>query len=100
MSPYRLTLEAAADMDEILEALLQEHPGVVITVLDDLEVAFQQLVDFPHSGHIRTDITSLPVRFWTVHSYAVNYDSEISPLTIIRVLHWRRDIEEVLGNEV
>jgi len=51
-------------------------------------------------GTMRRDITSLPVRFWTVTkfpNYVIVYRPDAAPLQVIAVLHGKRDLKEVLG---
>jgi plasmid stabilization system protein ParE len=50
-------------------------------------------------GHIREDITDLPVRFWPVGSYLIVYDAGKRPIEILRVLHGARDVESILGSQ-
>lgn len=60
--------------------------------------AFDLLAEMPGIGHSREDLTSLPVLFWPIKqtSYAAIYKNA-SPVEIIRVVHWRRDIATLLG---
>lgn len=51
-------------------------------------------------GTRRIEITSLPVRFWTITrfpNYVVVYRPETEPLQIIAVLHGERNIKAILG---
>jgi len=36
------------------------------------------------------------VRFWPVFSYLIVYDPLKKPVEIVRVLHGKRDVEEIL----
>ena len=50
-------------------------------------------------GTKREDISSLPVRFWTVTkypNYAIVYRPEAKPLQVIAVVHNKRDLKQVL----
>jgi len=50
-------------------------------------------------GTVRRDVTSLPVRFWTVQrfpNYVIVYRPETVPLQVIAVLHGRRDLKSIL----
>lgn len=52
------------------------------------------------SGHIRQDLTDLPVRFWTIprfRHYVIVYDPNSHPVRIIRVLHGSLDIPHHLN---
>ena len=51
-------------------------------------------------GHVRPDLTKLPVRFWTLPSYPnyiVVYRPETNPLQILRLLHAKRNIRRILN---
>jgi len=59
-------------------------------VLEDIYTTIGLLVQFPHQGHRRADLTSRPVRFQTVRNYLIAYAPDEKPLLIIAVLHGRR----------
>ena len=56
----------------------------------------QRLAAFPNIGHLRTDLTDEPLRFWCVYSYLIVYRPEQRPLEVIAVVHGARDVEKVL----
>jgi hypothetical protein len=46
-------------------------------------------------GTVRKDLTSLPLRFWVLTpypNYFIVHVSETTPLQIIHILHWARNI--------
>jgi plasmid stabilization system protein ParE len=50
-------------------------------------------------GAKRTEITSLPVRFWTVTkfpNFIVVYRPDGNPLQVIAVIHGKRDMKALL----
>jgi plasmid stabilization system protein ParE len=50
-------------------------------------------------GTKRQDITSLPVRFWTLRkfsNYVIVYRPDTAPLQVVAVLHGKRDLKKVL----
>jgi plasmid stabilization system protein ParE len=50
-------------------------------------------------GTKRQDITTLPVRFWTITkfpNYVIVYRPETVPLQVVAILHGKRDLKEVL----
>jgi antitoxin ParD1/3/4 len=50
-------------------------------------------------GHIRPDLTTRPLRFWTLTRYSkyiVVYRPERAPIQIIAVLHRKRNLRRVL----
>jgi plasmid stabilization system protein ParE len=49
---------------------------------------------------MRRDITSLPVRFWTISkfpNYVIVYRPETAPLQVIAVLHGKRDLKRAVS---
>jgi plasmid stabilization system protein ParE len=65
-------------------------------VLQQITIAFRLLASHPEAGHFRRDLTSLPVKFWSVFSYLIVYDPAAKPIAIVRVLHGRRDVQAIL----
>lgn len=54
----------------------------------------------PFTGHSRLDLTTRPLRFWTLTrcpNYAVVYRPETAPLEIVAVMHGKRNIRRTLG---
>lgn len=53
----------------------------------------------PMRGHSRADLTSRPLRFWTVNryrNYTIVYRPETLPLQVIAVLHGKRNLRRLL----
>jgi plasmid stabilization system protein ParE len=92
----RLTPEAQANVDEIGAFIADDSVDAALRVLDALEDAFSLLAATPEIGHKREDLTTRPVKFWSVYSYLVVYDPASAPLTIVAVLHGARDVERLL----
>jgi plasmid stabilization system protein ParE len=93
---FVLTPEAQAHIDEIGAYIAQDSVDAALKVYAALEEAFELLAERPGLGHSREDLTDRALRFWSVFSYLVVYDSESQPLTIIAVLHGARDVEKLL----
>jgi plasmid stabilization system protein ParE len=92
--------EAREDLREIRDYLVsQGGRRLARYVLQEIAAAFRLLVLHPDIGHFRQDLTSLPVKFWSVFSYLIVYDPAARPVAIVRVLHGRRDVETILGRE-
>ena len=54
----------------------------------------------PYAGHVRLDLTSLPLRFWTLSRfsrYILVYDHVSNPSSIIRILHGATDLAPQFG---
>lgn len=95
-SRYQLTLEAQTHVDQIGVYIARDSINAALKIYDALEEAFELLAQSPGIGHTREDLTSRPVKFWSVYSYLVVYDPESRPVTILAVLHGARDVEHLL----
>jgi plasmid stabilization system protein ParE len=94
---YRLSREAFEDLREIRDYLREEASATLANrMLDELSAGFRFLNRNPGVGHTRHDLTSLPVKFWRVHSYSVVYSPEKGGIEIVRVLHGSRDVASIL----
>lgn len=98
MSRYVLTAEAQQDLQQIRDYLLREAGfRVARHVMTSIVAAFHALVRTPGQGHRREDLTPREeVLFWAVFSYLVVYRIDKRPLTIIAVIHGKRNVEELL----
>jgi plasmid stabilization system protein ParE len=96
MSGFVLTPAAEGDLRKIVEYLEGDSPGAIMKVVEALDDAMRLLADNPGIGHLRSDLTHHAVRFWPVFRYLVIYRPDTSPLQIIRVLHGRRDVKQLL----
>jgi toxin ParE1/3/4 len=94
---YILSPEAKDDLREIREYLVgRGRRRLARYVLQEIRAAFRLLASRPEAGHLRQDLTPLPLKFWPVFSYPIVYDPAARPLDIVRVLHGRRDVEAIL----
>ena len=92
-----LTPEAQDDLFAIQDFIAEGHPHAAVDLVDALFDAFDRLASHPFMGHKREDLTSRDVRFWNVRSYLIIYNSNTTPLTIVRVLSGYRDIASILS---
>jgi len=96
MSRYELAREALDDLDElwlyVAEDSLDAANRTAATILDACDL----LVDHPHIGHTRTDLTDRPVLFWASGKYLIVYRPETEPLRVVAVLHASRDVATLL----
>jgi plasmid stabilization system protein ParE len=98
MTRYVLTLEAQKDLRQIRDYLTMEAGfRVARHVIASMVEAFRRLAQTPGQGHFREDLTSRKeLRFWTVFSYLIVYRIDERPLTVIAVIHGKRDVEKTL----
>jgi plasmid stabilization system protein ParE len=82
VASYLLSPEAREDLHDI-RAYLVGKGGKRLArhVLQEISAAFRLLASRPEAGHLREDLTPLPVKFWSVFSYLIVYDplSDRSP---------------------
>jgi len=56
------------------------------------------VAEAPMRGHTRSDLTSRPLRFWTLTrypTYTVVYRPETPPLQVVAVLHGKRNVRRI-----
>lgn len=98
MARYILSPEAKEDLRDIRGYLVsQGGKRLARYVLHEITAAFRLLASHPEAGHLRQDLTPLPVKFWSVFSYLIAYDPAARPITIVRVFDGRRDVRNILN---
>jgi|ERR1700691_4508819 antitoxin ParD1/3/4 len=96
---FQLTPRALNDLDEIWEYIAADNVNAANRVESAILAACTSLARHPLLGSKRTEITNLPVRFWTVTkfpNFIVVYRPDTKPLRIVTVLHGKRDIKTFL----
>jgi toxin ParE1/3/4 len=88
---FELHPGAASDIAGILEFIAKDNPLAARRVREEILDAIRRLVTFPHQGHQRTDLTSMPLRFQSVRDYLIAYAADEKPLLVLSVLHGRRN---------
>jgi toxin ParE1/3/4 len=98
MSRYVLTTEAQYDLKQIRDYVLDEGGfRAARYVIASLVTGFRALARTPGQGHRRGDLSEREeLRFWSVFSYLIVYRIDKKPLTIIAILHGKRDVEHLL----
>jgi toxin ParE1/3/4 len=97
MRNFIVSPNAAEDLNEIWEYVAHEwgEPRADQT-LHELVTAFGDLAKSPGVGHLRQDLTSLRLHFFTLDSYLIVYTRDTSPLPIHAVMHSSRNIRKLL----
>ncbi|MEM1201719.1 MAG: type II toxin-antitoxin system RelE/ParE family toxin [Acidobacteriota bacterium] len=98
MSRFLLTETAEGDLEEIL-AFIVERDGVgrAEHVLGHFLDAFDNLAASPRIGHRKRYLTGDALRWWPVFRFLVLYDPDASPLTVMRIVHGARDLDQIFG---
>lgn len=99
MSVYALTPLAKADILDIWCYIADDSEDAADRVEQAVYDACALVAQAPRRGHSRPDLTSRPLRFWTLTrypNYTVVYRPETAPLQIVAVLHGKRNIRRIL----
>jgi len=97
MNSFRLSPEAARDIEEIWEYIARDSVRAARRVRLGLLAACRRLAQHPGLGHRREDLTDKPVLFWPVYSYLIIYNPTTKPLEIVRILHGAQDLPRLLS---
>jgi plasmid stabilization system protein ParE len=96
---YDVSPVALDDLDAAAAFIAEKSARAAERFLDEIYDSFEALAANPHLGHRGTDLTSLPVFFWTAFKgYAVIY-RKTEPLQVVRVLAWKQDVSALLSGE-
>ncbi|MEX2302892.1 MAG: type II toxin-antitoxin system RelE/ParE family toxin [Bryobacterales bacterium] len=96
MKRFRLSPEAADDINEIWRFIAEHNIDAAERVRAELLNACRLLTGNPGLGHRRLDLTQRAVRFWPVFSYVIIYRENSKPLEVVRVVHAARDVGRLL----
>ncbi len=97
MAQIRLSHAARKDLKDIGKYIARDNKHAAKNVLAKFQQAFDLLAENPGIGHQREDLTEQPFRFWSVFSYLIVYEAtNEDALTVVRILHGYRDVENIL----
>jgi len=91
MSDFVLHPEAVRDLDDVWEYIAVDSLDAADRTIEEIYETIQSLVPFPYVGHSRPDLSSRPLRFQPLREYVIVYAPDEKPLTVIAVLHGRRN---------
>jgi plasmid stabilization system protein ParE len=95
---YLISPAAKEDLRDIRGYLVRQGgKRLARYVLQEIAAAFRLLASHPEAGHLRQDLTPLPVKFWSVFSYLIVYDPAARPIAIVRVFDGRQDVRAILA---
>jgi plasmid stabilization system protein ParE len=87
--------QACVDLLEIWQYIAADNPQAADRVVDKLEQSIRSLIEMPGKGHTRPDVKDGRYRFWSVYSYVIAYRYDRTSLTIVRVVHGRRNFRRL-----
>jgi toxin ParE1/3/4 len=88
---FLLHPDAAQDILEIWEFIAADNPAAATRFRETILEEIRKLVEFPHQGYRRPDLTSEPLRFRAVRDYPIAYAPDERPLVVIALIHGRRN---------
>jgi toxin ParE1/3/4 len=91
MSAYRLTPQAALDLDDIYDYVSRSSPAAAARLVDRLERRCELLADFPEMGS-RLNVRPPGLRSFTVGRYLIVYRPTGGGIQVLRFLHGSRDL--------
>jgi plasmid stabilization system protein ParE len=97
MTRFRLSPEAAQDLNDIYEYIARDNFEAAEHVRTEIYDAILGVAAMPGKGHRREDLTERAVLFWPVRSYQIIYRPHSRPLQVVAILHGKRDIKRVLS---
>jgi plasmid stabilization system protein ParE len=97
VSTYRLAAAALQDLEDLAAYIGSDNPAAADRVSEALLDAFQSLADRPGIGHARPDLTTRPVRFFTVsRRYMIVYQETSYGALVLRIVSAGRDVTRLL----
>jgi len=95
----RSVLSKAAKTDLAgIKAYIEEQSGPLEArrILVEIRKAIGMIATNPGIGHSRSDLTSLPYKFYAVYRYMIVFRASAKLILISRVLHGNRDLKTIL----
>ena len=90
--------QAEEDLQEIIDFIAEERPGVANKMLDKFLQSFSQLTLNPETGRKARDkrLYLLGYRYLVVSTYLVFYRIQLKRVFVYRILHGARNYTEIL----
>ncbi len=96
MPKYSLSRQARQDIDETLIFIAADNIDAAAAFNDRLDDAFSMLGDNPTAGRERSELNE-GLRSFPVGSHLIFYRIWAKKITIVRVLHSARDLDELFS---
>lgn len=96
MNRYSVASSVEDDLRAIWEYIAEDSHRAADRLLQRFYDEFQHLADNPGSGHLRRDLSTLPLLFWPVGSYLIVYWTLHAEVEILAVVHGARNIPNFL----
>ena len=99
MRKLQIRPQGRVDLLEIWHHIAQDNIAAANRVGDEIDAAIRGLCEMPGKGHFRKDVTLPGYRFWTVYSYVIAYRFDNDSVTVIRVVHGRRNFGQLFRTQ-
>jgi plasmid stabilization system protein ParE len=87
--------QARLDLLEIWHLIAKDSVEAANRVAGKLDSAIRDLVEMQGKGHNRADVRNNSYRFWSVYSYIIAYRFDDKTVTVMRVVHGRRNFRRL-----
>ena len=91
--------QARVGLLEIWHHIAPENLAAANGVGEAFESAILDLSAMPGMGHVRPDVKDGHYRFWRVYSYVIAYRYDATMITVLRVVHGRRDFRRLFPGD-
>ncbi len=95
MRKLLVTPRVCLDLLDIWHFIASENIEAAIRVGGEFESTLRGLGEFQGKGHARPDVTDRRIRFWRLYAYMIAYRYDDESVTIIRVVHGRRNLRQL-----
>jgi toxin ParE1/3/4 len=93
----RVAAQAEADLDDIWLYVAKDSGSLEVAnrLIDSITDRFYYLARFPHFGRARDHELGVGLRTFPVGEFVIVYSVEGSDVSILRVVHGRRNLERL-----
>src|SRR5438270_12285864 len=94
---HRIAPQAEADLDDIWlhVAKVSGNLDIATRLIDTISARFSFLAGFPYLGRARDEDFGAGSRSFAVGEYVIVYSVEADGVSILRVVHGRRDLKGI-----
>ena len=95
-SVYDVSVEAQEDLFEIWQRIASDSVDLANRVDSEFHKLFVSVGQTPRVGHTRKDLTNRPVLFFSLYSFLIVYQPDVTPMRIMAVLRGKRNVKRLL----
>lgn len=95
MRELRFKPQARLDLLDIWHFIAQDSVSTANRVGEEFDATLRDLTVMPGKGHRRADVKEAGFHFWNLYSYVIAYRYDDASVTIVRVIHGRRNFRKL-----